>query len=55
MASQNLFEKYGIKDVCDVTFYKIEQKEEAYESQRKITEGSILRSCLELRNVYPLD
>lgn len=55
MASQNLFEKYGIKDVCDVTFYKIEQKEEAYESQRKITVGSILRSCLELRTVYPLD
>ena len=55
MASQNLFEKYGIKDVCDVTFYKIEQKEEAYESQRKITDGSILRSCLELKNVYPLD
>jgi len=55
MASQNLFEKYGIKDVCDVTFYKIEQKEEAYESQRKITDGSILRSCLELRTVYPLD
>lgn len=54
MASQNLFEKYGIKDVCDVTFYKIEQKEEAYESQRKITDGSILRSCLELRTVYPL-
>lgn len=54
MASQNLFEKYGIKDVCDVTFYKIEQKEEAYESQRKITVGSILRSCLELRTVYPL-
>lgn len=55
MASQNLFEKYGIKDVCDVTFYKIEQKEEAYESQRKITDGSILRSCLELRTVYPLN
>ena len=55
MASQNLFEKYGIKDVCDVTFYKIEQKEEAYESQRKITHGSVLRSCIELRDVYPLE
>ena len=55
MASQNLFEKYGIKDVCDVTFYKIEQKEEAYESQRKITSGSVLRSCLQLMEVYPLE
>lgn len=55
MASQNLFEKYGIKDVCDVTFYKIEKTEEAYESQRKITDGSVLRSCLELKTVYPIE
>ena len=27
MATQNLFEKYGIKDVADVTFYRIEKKE----------------------------
>lgn len=55
MANQNLFEKYGIKDVCDVTFYKIEKTEEAYESQRKITDGSVLRSCLELKTVYPIE
>jgi hypothetical protein len=32
MATQNLFEKYGIKEVADVTFYRIEKKEETYES-----------------------
>lgn len=54
MASQNLFEKYGIKEVADVTIYKIEKKEEMYESQRKITAGSILKGALSLRTVYPL-
>ena len=34
MASQNLFEKYGIRDVADVTLYRIERKEETFESQR---------------------
>jgi hypothetical protein len=28
----NIFEKYGIKEVADVTFYRIEKKEETYES-----------------------
>ena len=54
MATQNLFEKYGIKEVADVTFYRIEKKEETYESQRKITASSILRGALELRDVYPI-
>lgn len=54
MATQNLFEKYGIKEVADVTFYRIEKKEETYESQRKITASSILRGALELREVYPI-
>lgn len=55
MANQNLFEKYGIKEVADVTFYRIEKKEETYESQRKITASSILKGALELRDVYPLN
>ena len=42
MATQNLFEKYGIKEVADVTFYRIERKNETYESQREITVASIL-------------
>ena len=25
---QNLFDKYGIKEVADVTFYRIEKKQE---------------------------
>ena len=54
MATQNLFEKYGIKDVANVTFYRIEKKEETYESQRKISAGSILRGALELRKVFPM-
>lgn len=54
MATQNLFEKYGIRDVADVTFYRIEKKEETYESQRKIAASSILRGALELRDVYPI-
>ena len=55
MASQNLFEKYGIKEVADVTFYRIEKKEETYESQRKITASSVLKGALELRDVYPIN
>lgn len=54
MANQNLFEKYGIKEVADVTFYRIERKNETYESQRKIAVSSILKSALELQTVYPM-
>ena len=54
MATQNLFEKYGIKEVADVTFYRIEKKEETYESQREISVASILRGAIELHTVYPL-
>jgi hypothetical protein len=54
MATQNLFEKYGIKEVADITFSRIEKKEETYESQRKIAASSILRGALELRDVYPI-
>ena len=55
MATQNLFEKYGIKDVADVTFYRIEKKEETYEAQRNISVASVLRGAVELRTVYPFD
>lgn len=55
MANQNLFEKYGIKEVLDVTFYRIEKKEETYEAVREITAASILKGALELRTVYPVD
>ena len=54
MATQNLFEKYGIKEVADVTFYRIEKKEETYESQRAISAASILKSAVELQTVYPI-
>lgn len=54
MANKNLFEKYGIKEVADVTFYRIEKKEETYESQRQISTASVLKGALELRDVYPL-
>lgn len=54
MANQNLFEKYGIRDVADVTLFRIEKKEETFESQRKITASSILKGALELRTVYPM-
>ena len=32
--NQNLFEKYGIKDVANVTFYRIDKKKETYLSFR---------------------
>ena len=54
MATQNLFEKYGIKEVADVTFYRIERKTETFESQRKIAVSSILKGSLETQMVYPL-
>lgn len=54
MANDNLFEKYGIKEVCDVTFFRIEKKEETYEVQRDISVSSILRSAIELQTVYPM-
>lgn len=52
--AQNLFEKYGIKEVADVTFFRIEKKEETYEAQREIKVSSILKGAIELRDVYPL-
>lgn len=55
MATQNLFEKYGIKEVADVTLFRIEKKEQTYESQRTITASSILKGALELREVFPVD
>lgn len=51
---QNLFDKYGIKEVADVTFYRIEKKQETYESQRKILASSILKGALNLKTVYPM-
>ena len=53
--AQNLFEKYGIKEVADVTLYRIERKDETYESQRKISISSILKGALVKDMVYPLD
>lgn len=52
--NQNFFEKYGIKEVADVTFYRIEKKEETYESQRTISIASILKGAVELQTVYPM-
>ena len=54
MATQNLFEKYGIKEVADVTFYRIERKNETYESQREISVASILKGAVEKKTVYPM-
>ena len=53
--AENLFEKYGIKEVADVTLYRIERKNETYESQRKISISSILKGALTKEMVYPLD
>lgn len=53
--AKNLFDKYGIKEVADVTFYRIERKDETYEAQREISVSSILKGALELKTVYPLD
>ena len=47
MAEKNLFEKYGIKEVADVTFYRIDRVNETYESQRKIKVSSILKSAID--------
>lgn len=55
MANQNIFEKYGIKEVMDVTFSRIEKKEETFESQRTILAGSVLKGALKLQTVYPMD
>lgn len=55
MANMNLFEKYGIKEVADVTFYRIEKKDEVYESQREISAATILKGALELQMVYPMN
>lgn len=54
MNTQNLFDKYGIKEVADVTFYRIEKKEETYESQREFSVASVLKGAVELRTVYPM-
>lgn len=51
MADQNLFERYGIKEVADVTFYRIEKKSEVYETQRDISVSSILKGAIETKMV----
>lgn len=51
----NLFEKYGIKEVADVTIYRIETKEETYESQREVSISSVLKGAIKLKTVYPLE
>ena len=53
--AENLFEKYGVKEVADVTLFHIEKKEETYESQRKISISSVLKGALSKSMVYPLD
>lgn len=52
--AENLFEKYGIKEVADVTFYRIERKNETYESQRTILASTIIKGVVELKTVYPI-
>ncbi len=52
--AENLFEKYGIKEVADVTFYRIDKKKQTFEAQREITAASILKGVLETRTVYPM-
>lgn len=53
--AENLFEKYGIKEVADVTLYRIERKNETFESQRTISVASILKGAIEKEIVYPID
>lgn len=56
MATINtLYEKYGIQEVANVTFYRIDKKKETYESQRTITAASILKGAIKLTTVYPND
>lgn len=54
MTDQNLFEKYGIKEVADVTFYRIEKKNQNYEVQRKIPISSVLKGIMSTQMVYPM-
>ena len=54
-SNQNLFEKYGIKEVADVTLFRIEEKEETYESQRTISIASILKGAIGVQTVYPME
>lgn len=53
--NQNLFEKYGIKEVADVTFYRIEKKTETYEAQRTFSIATVLKGSVEEKTVYPLE
>jgi hypothetical protein len=53
--NQNLFEKYGIKEVADVTFYRIEKKTKTYEAQRTFSIATVIKGSIEERTVYPLE
>lgn len=53
--NQNLFEKYGIKEVADVTFYRIEKKTKTYEAQRTFSIATVIKGSVEERTVYPLE
>lgn len=49
------YEQFGVKEVADVTFFRIEKAEETYESQRTINISSVLKGAVEQKTVYPLE
>jgi len=50
----NIFEKHGIKEVCDVLFEKIDKVEEKYDSQRTIFLSTVLKGAIKKIKVYPM-
>ena len=50
----NIFEKHGIKEVCDVLFEKIDKVEEKYDSQRTLFLSTVLKGSLKKTKVYPM-
>lgn len=53
--AENLFEKYGIKEVADVTLSRIDREDVTYESHSKISISSVLKDALVKQVVYPID
>lgn len=54
MAQTGNYEKFGVKEVADVTFFRIEKVDETYESQRDIKISSVLKGATTLKTVYPM-
>ena len=53
--ADNLYEKFGSREIVDLMLERIDTVKETYESRRNFSASSILKGALTRTMVYPLD